>query len=101
LWDATERVLRAHRRFIAPLLSTGLGLASRGGLQQVQPLANHLFRDLTASSLIFGLQTRPPVRVQSLEVRPSEATIRRGLWRKQGAVGTHIARSFDLKIRQR
>src|SRR5260370_4879970 len=76
------------RRLAEPLLSSELGFASRGGLQQAQALANDLFRVSIAIPLISELQTR---RVQAVEVGPPEATIGRGLWRKQGTVGaTHF-----------
>jgi hypothetical protein len=79
---------KPDRRFAEPLLPSGLGFASRGGLQQAQTLATDLFRVLTAFSLILELQARPLTGAQGLEVEPSEATIERWLWRKQGTLGT-------------
>jgi hypothetical protein len=74
-------------------LSSGLGFASRGGLQQAQTLATDLFRVLTAFSLTFELQARPLTGVRGLEVGASETNIGRGLWRKQGTSGRHICAS--------
>jgi hypothetical protein len=95
LSDATEPMLQAHRHAAQPLLSSGLGFAFHGGLQLAQTLANDLFCVLITFSLIFELQLRPLIGVQGLEVGPSEATIRRGLWRKQGTAGTtHLCLRF-------
>jgi hypothetical protein len=91
LSDATEPMLQAHRHVTQPLLSSELGFASHGGLQLTQALANDLFRVLIAFSLVFELQAGPLIGVQGLGIGPSEATIRRGLWRKQGTAGaTHL-----------
>jgi hypothetical protein len=58
---------KPDRRFAEPLLPSGLGFASRGGLQQAQTLATDLFR--TAANRFF---TRSPYRGNLRETAESQ-----------------------------
>jgi hypothetical protein len=84
---------KPDRRFAEPLLSSGLGFASRGGLQQAQTLATDLFRVLTAFSLIFELQARPLTGAQGLEVGRPEPQSGAGCGASKARSGRHICAS--------
>jgi hypothetical protein len=84
---------QARSAFAEPLLSSGLGFASRGGLPQAQTLATDLFRVLPAFSLIFELQARPLTGARVLKLNRPKPQSGAGCGASKARSARHICAS--------